>query len=339
MDFRAGAAVTTKSDVTGVQAIPSGNLRPVVVAGVGRSGTSLVQAMLHAHPAVSFLPETHFFRRYVGPKLTSALWCLRGPDRFAERLGSDPEFDRAGFRPSRLLAPFLSGEESFQPARAYRRLLALHGRNDEVTIVGDKDPRLIDYFPALQRLVPRVRVVHVIRDPRDVLVSRREAAWSRDRSDASHLLAYRAQMRRGRTTGRRYLGDRYLELRYEDLLREPEGTLSRLCEHVGVQYHSAMMSFGEPAGELVTDEEWQWKKETTGPLKRDNIANWKNELTRRTLRMVERICIDPFPDLGYSTAATDGSDDIGVGGRLRLRSAQMLVAILSRLYPLRTLAG
>lgn len=312
---------------------------PVVVVGVGRSGTSLVQAMLHAHPEVSFLPETHFFRRYVGPVLSRAWLRLQGPAHFAQRLRSDQQFGRAGFDPSEVLAPFQSGNELFRSHRAYRRLLALHGRREEVQVVGDKDPRLIDYLPELERRVPRVRVVHVIRDPRDVLVSRRKAAWSRDRTDASHVLAYRAQMRRGRTTGRRCLGERYLEVRYEDVLREPRETLSRVCEHLGVQYQPAMMGFGERAGELVTDQEWQWKKETTGPLKRDNIGNWKGEVSRRTLRMVEQICIDPFPDLGYSREVSDDLDSSGVGGRLRLRSAQMLAALFSWLYPLRTLAG
>lgn len=316
-----------------------GRADPVVVVGVGRSGTSLVQAMLHAHPEVSFLPETHFFRRYAGPVFSRGWWRLRGPERFAERLRSDREFDRAGFDPSEVLAPFLSGRRRFRSHRAYRRLLALHGEREEVQVVGDKDPRLIDYIPELERRVPGVRVVHVIRDPRDVLVSRRSAAWSRDRTDVSHLLAYRAQMNRGRTTGRRCLGHRYLEIRYEDVLGEPRETLSRVCKNLGLQYRPAMMAFGERANELVTDEEWQWKKEMTGSLKRDNIGNWRGEVTRRTLQMVERICIDPFPDLGYSREASDDLDTHAFGGRLGLRTAQVLAALFSRLYPLRTLAG
>lgn len=331
--------MTSEDAALGLDGEPIGPLRPVVVVGVGRSGTSLVQAMLHAHPGMSFLPETHFFRRYAGPSLSRTWWRLRGPERFAEHLRSDGEFGRAGFDPSEVLAPFLSGEESFRPYRAYRCLLALHGRKEEVQVVGDKDPRLIDFLPALRRRVPGARVVHVIRDPRDVLVSRREAAWSRDRTDASHLLAYRAQMRRGRTTGRRCLGERYLEVRYEDVLRKPRETLTRVCEHLGVQYHPAMMAFGERAGELVTDQEWQWKKETTGPLKRDNTGNWRSEVTGPTLRMVERICIDPFPDLGYSPEASDGPDGPGVWGRLKLRAARVFAALVARLYPFRTLVG
>lgn len=321
----------------GLQAF--GCLEPVVVVGVGRSGTSLLQAILHAHPEVSFLPETHFFRRYAGPALSRVWWRLRGPKRLAERLRSDREFGRAGFDPSEVLAPFLSGSKHFRPHRAYQRLLALHGRREEVGIVGDKDPRLVDFIPALERRVPRVRVIHVIRDPRDVLVSRRKAEWSRHRTDASHLLAYRAQMRRGRTTGRRCLGERYLEVRYEDVLREPQQTLSRVCKHLGVQYQPEMMAFGERAGELVTEEEWQWKKETTGPLRRDNIGNWQGEMRRRTLQIVERTCIDPFPDLGYSRAQNGDPNGPSLESRLRLRAAQLLAALLSRLYPLRTLAG
>lgn len=311
----------------------------VVVAGVGRSGTSLIQAMMHAHPNVSFLPETHFFRRYVGPTFVNAWWSIRGARSFADRLEGDREFRRAGLGVGEVMSPFLSNGGPFRPHKAYVRLLELHRQREAVTIVGDKDPRLIDYLPALARRVPRVRVIHVIRDPRDVLVSRRKASWSKGRRDVSHLVAYRAQMVRGRKTGREWLGDGYLEVRYEDLLRNPRESLTRMCQHIGVEYDPEMMSFGQKAEELVAEAEWEWKKETTGPLKRDNIGNWKDELTQHTRRVAERVCVAPFPDLGYHRDGADSPGGIDLWSRLRAEGMAVLAELVTRVYPLRTLLG
>lgn len=315
----------------------------VLVVGVGRSGTSLVQSMLHAHPALVFLPETHFLRKYVAPPLTRRVLRWGGVDELLRRLEGDAELERAGVPVGELLEPFVRERRSFEPVGVYRRLLQLYlagrpaGGDSEVAGVGDKDPRLLDFLPSLAGQLPDARVVHVVRDPRDVLVSRRNAAWSRGRPDLLHILTYRAQMERGRRWGRCCFGDRYLEVRYEDLLREPRTLLGRLCRHVGVDFDPSMMSFGDAARELVSGDEWQWKKETTEPLKRDNVGNWKGGvMDAGTRRLVERICIEPFPDLGYEAARAE-SERIGPLEKARLATLDRLGAWAARAYPLRTL--
>lgn len=313
--------------------------RSVVVGGVGRSGTSLVQAMLHAHPDLVFLPETHFFRRYVGPLLRRIRVERAGVEGFAGMLEQDEQFARAGIAAQELLAPFADGSASFEPGGAYLRLLRLHRQRHEARVVGDKDPRLIDFLPVLDRVLPDVRVVHVIRDPRDVLLSRRKAAWSRGRSDWSHLLAYRAQMCQAKRTGARVLGDRYLEVRYEDLLQEPEQTLIQLCRHVDLEFDPAMMSFSDGAKDLVGDDEWQWKKETTGPLMRDNMRKWEEELEPAVRMLTEKVCIEPFPGLGYAPSERSEAGDLSTGRRAMFACAELLAKAFSRAYPLRTLAG
>lgn len=295
--------------------------------------------MLHAHPEIHFLPETHFFRRYIGPKLPRIRATIQGAESFRRTLAKDTEFGRIDIRPEEVLAPFLDECQQFSLPSVYRRLLDFHAERFSCEVVGDKDPRLIDFMPELDRFVPRVRVIHVIRDPRDVLLSRRKAAWSRDRSDWSHLLAYRAQMSRAKRTGPRFLGDRYLEVGYEDLLQEPEDTLAQICRHVDLEYDRAMMSFSQEAEELVGHDEWEWKKETTGPLMRNNMRKWEGKLEPAVRVLAEKLCIEPFPELGYGPAEEGDNEDIGYQWRAALHVAELVAKMFSRAYPLRTLAG
>ena len=44
------------------------NFEPIFIVGVGRSGTSLLQAMLNAHSKITFTPETHFIKSYLSKK-------------------------------------------------------------------------------------------------------------------------------------------------------------------------------------------------------------------------------------------------------------------------------
>lgn len=342
MTTLAGAEAGEENGSAGQNADPrlgAVSTHSVIVGGVGRSGTSLMQAMLHAHPEVMFLPETHFFRRYVGPFLRRIRVKRAGAEGFAGMLEQDEQFARAGIAAQELLASFADSSASFEPGDAYLRLLRLHRQRHEARVVGDKDPRVVDFLPVLVQVLPDARVVHVVRDPRDVLLSRRKAAWSRDRSDWSHLLAYRAQMHRARRTGPRYLGDRYLEIRYEDLLQEPERTLGRVCRHVDLEYDPAMMAFSDEAEDLVGDDEWQWKKETTGPLMRDNMRKWEGELEPEVRILTEKLCIEPFPELGYAPAKEGGLERIDSGRRTMLAMAELLAKGFSRAYPLRTLVG
>lgn len=57
---------------------------PHVVVEVGRSGTRLLQTMLHSHREVSFLPEKRSFHNYVGLPFGRWSWRLRDPKAFRQ---------------------------------------------------------------------------------------------------------------------------------------------------------------------------------------------------------------------------------------------------------------
>jgi hypothetical protein len=272
--------------------------RPVLVCGVGRSGTSLLQSMLNAHPELAFPPETHFFRRHVMP---GELDAWGGPEREAlrMRLADDTDFARAGVDPAVVLA-------ADSPLGGFRALLAEVARAQGKRRVGDKDPRSIDCLPELARAFPEARVVHVVRDPRDVLVSRMKAAWSAHRPWWVHPLIQAEQLRRGRTEGPACFGERYLEVRYLELDFVPE-----------------MLDFGASARSLVDARELSWKKETLGPLLAGNAGKWRAALTPFQVAWTEAVCAESFDELGYRRA--DGGsallDAAAAAGRAAMRRA------------------
>lgn len=272
--------------------------RPVFIIGVGRSGTSLLQSMLDAHPDLAFTPETHFYRRYVADVVQRTKLEGRGVLAFMRLIETDAEFARAGVPMEALVdrGDLLDLEEVFR--RLLERAALIRGK----CRVGDKDPRNIDYLPALARSFPQALVLHVVRDPRDVVLSRTKAAWSAARPWWVHPLIYREQLRRGRRLGPRLFGPRYLELAYEDLISSPAEALHRVCEHVGLDYSPEMLEFGESARRLVDERELQWKKETLGPLLARNSGKWREGLSSAQVSFTEAVCREAFEQLGYERA-------------------------------------
>ncbi len=288
------------------------------IVGVGRSGTTLLMSMLNAHPDIGTPPETHFLTQHVLPQRELSFSQLR------ERLAADSRFGRLGLNLSDVLEPFEDGETPLALRSVYFRWLDLWRSRSGVRLVGDKAPRYVEFLPLLKWVAPNARVIHLIRDPRSVFLSRTKAAWSADRQAWRHLVAYCVQYSEGRTRGPALFGERYHEVRYESLITHPEAVLSEVAEFLGVAYDPAMLNFSESAAGIITEDEWDWKREAAGPLLRDNADKWKRELSSAQIGLIERACRQPFKDGLYDASSNTPS----FGGRL----TAALVRIGSAVY-------
>jgi len=292
------------------------------IVGVGRSGTSLLMSMLNAHPEIVLPPETHFLGSYVmrHPKISV--------DVFQTLLAKDHRFERLGFSAGEIDKVIADIQGDFSAAGFYWRMLEHYASIRDAQIIGDKAPKNIEYLPVIRRLFSTARIIHIIRDPRDVYLSRTKAKWSSGYSDTAHFVAYRSQYTLGTRLGARIFGDRYYQLRYEDLLSNPERELRSICSWLGVNYREEMLQFSRSAQELVSAEEEAWKKETLGPLLRDNRDKWKRELDRGKVWAIEAACSPAFRDGCYQRSASPAS----ILRRFWFKLVEVYITTLSILY-------
>lgn len=265
-------------------------IKQLVIVGVGRSGTSLLQSMFAAHPAVAFLPETSFLRRFVAHKKLQSLYEYQGEQAVVDALSSDENFTRTGMDAEKLVF------EAFERGRqldegVYLAMLEAF-RNERESWIGDKDPRAIEYLPLLKSVLPDAHIIHIFRDPRDVLVSKKKAEWSKSGHVWKHIFANRVQFEIGRREGDALFGDSFHEVSYEDLLSSPELVLKKLCGDLEIPFDEQMLCFGDAAKKLVSKEELSWKKETLGPLLSSNKEKWRTELSVKEILLTEMSCGD-----------------------------------------------
>ena len=165
------------------------------------------------------------------------------------------EFVRTYKRTARLGLP----EEAFEPSpgttsyadyvgQLYRRFARMKG----TAMAGEKTPDYVKRIPLLDRLFPRAKFVHIIRDGREVVQSVLE--WSTDRKGPAKLEIWREnpfavaslwwsqQVSAGRDAGRQ-LGSRYMEVRYYGLSADPEPEMKRVADFLGLPFSDAMVRF------------------------------------------------------------------------------------------------
>jgi hypothetical protein len=277
------------------------------VVGVGRSGTTLLRMMLDAHPRLAIPPETQFLSELLdaaesgarGAALAEAITTARNWDdfrldreRLADRIGNDAD----------------AGE-------ALRSFYGLYAEREGKLRWGDKTPKHVTRMGRIAAVLDEARFVHVIRDGRDVALSRRRRGMGAAKPMAETADLWRRRIERARAQARR-LRRRYLELRFEDLVAEPEPALRSVCALIELDYDPAMLDYHEAAAgrlaELGTDldeaggriarsghERIASHALATEPPRGERTGAWRSEMSEADRREFESVAGDLLAELGY----------------------------------------
>lgn len=295
------------------------------ITGVGRSGTTLLQSMLNAHPEISLPPETHFFKKYVVPQLNGKQkpWDAHGlihalkADKHVERLGVDIE--------QVVKTTGLTGDNAM--ARLFINLLNAYNKHQH-HFIGDKDTEYVRYLPHLHKSYPEAHLIHIIRDPRDVVLSRTKADWGKKMPLAFHISEYQYYIHKVLTDGKLF-GKQYIEVVYEQLVENPEKELKRICEQLGLEYSDEMMNFHQQSEGLVAKDEMNWKGNIFKPVMKDNTRKWEKELTENQIAQVEYGLKSILEKYGYEVT-NYGNSIIGFFASIPVKFASLAFAYKTR---------
>lgn len=267
---------------------------PVFVVGVPRSGTTLVSAMLAAHPRIAIAPETHFVSHFVhrdggdpvgGPADFHAFWAdVVGGNWFAD----------VGVAGAELKQRILQSDRRPDYRTIFRHLLESYATKAGKVRCGEKTPDHERYIDLLKAWYPAARIVYVIRDPRAVAASMSQVPW---RHGGVDRVAYRWRESIGRL--HQYEDDPcLLTVRYESLVSDPQGQLERLCRFLGEDYNPRMLAFNRHAEALIAGR--PWKKNARQPLNGDSLDRWRSVLTPSQVMLVEHIAGRAMEGQGYT---------------------------------------
>ncbi len=217
---------------------------PTFIVGMPRSGTSLVEQMLAAHPKVFGAGE-------MGSLEPSLPACF-------------PEcMDTLG-----------AGELGRMGADCMRRLRASAPASAER--ITDKLPANFLYLGLIRLMLPKARIIHVVRNPVDTCLSCYSRLFTSPQPYAYDLAelgryfqAYDSLM----THWRSVLPDgMMLEVRYEDLVADMETAVRRILRHCGLEWDPACLSYHATKRPVRTSSVYQVRQ----PVYRTSVGRWRH---------------------------------------------------------------
>lgn len=289
------------------------------IYGHARSGTTLLARLIRLHPEIHCDWQAHFFTR--SPFLSSLVdtpeaeeWLTRRSNRWND--GKD------------LSALVL---------RASADMILERGAAKEgKVIVGDKSPSSLIHGQAIKdtaKIYPDARIVYIIRDGRDVLISERFRNFVEDSkfltaqdkaiindlkkdqgpfADGTRSIFTDAFIKRAAAgwvdnltetikEGRRIYGDRFITLRYEDLLAEPFETMKKLWSAFEVKVDPSLEQAILNESSQNPDEQWQAQRDDSiaSFLPKGKAGNWKIMYTKSDQALFKSIAGQTLIDHGY----------------------------------------
>lgn len=270
------------------------------IVGCGRSGTTLLRAMLDTHPDLAIFNESYFVSRTLERRKRYERGGSFDTPLFLEHVRTYSSFIRHGLSEERVRMSF-EQDPPADYAEAVRRIFEIYAESKGKPLYGSKTGEHVWQLPVLAELFPEARFIHLIRDGRDVAQALVGAAWGP--SSLGHAaLFWDKRVRRGMKTGRP-LGDRYCEVRYESIVADPETALRGLCDFLGLEFHDQMLRYYE-RGEAVIPRPPKWPRQHDGLLKPPTagLRDWRRDMSSEDVALLERLAGRSLRALGYEEA-------------------------------------
>ncbi|HET6682149.1 MAG TPA: sulfotransferase [Gaiella sp.] len=304
---------------------------PVIVLGVRRSGTTLLRVMLDRNPTLAVPDESYFV-----PQLARRHRTPVDPMAFVEDLRRLPTLVEWGLSPDALV-PRL--REDMATGEAIGTVFSAYAAERGKERWGDKTPLYMQHLGLLERLFPDARYVHLIRDGRDAALSFLSVpeglmteGWGHPHDAQGYACQWATEVRAARRLGARVGPDRYLELRYERLVAEPEAVLREVCGFAGLEFDAGMLDY---VGR--TDSALKAHQQRLNEPPRQGVRDWRTEMAPDDVRAFEGVAGSVLGELGYDVETSGNAYVRLTSYRVRSAAWRGVGAVIQRspLWPRR----
>lgn len=257
---------------------------PIFLVAAERSGSTMLRLMLDHHPMITWCSEFEYAVEHVSD---SGFWPDIG--RTHRFLSTHRIFCAHGFQ--------------IDPELNYPNLvnsfLLQHQQRSGLPIAG---ATVHKHFDRLLRIWPKARFIHLIRDGRDVARSSIGMGWM------GNVWCAAENWQRAEQLWQQVVGHipstRWMELHYEELIRNPQSQLDRICHFLEVGFDPAMLSYSQDSSYDLPDPKL--------------IGQWRHKLSDGEIRLLEARIGQLLEQRGYALSGLPPMR-VGAVGRWWLR--------------------
>ncbi len=272
----------------------------ILSTGTMRTGGSLLSNLLCSHPKIFVFGERiHFFRFYynkfnpLNKKSTHRLleqMRIRLQYRFEIPLDVDS-----------VMAAVLKRGISY--ASIYDEVMKYYLGRVERTIWGEYVAMQWRSIPAFVNMYDNARAIHIYRDPRSVMSSWKKTAYQTEHQHLNTFFNWLDSAQCVERYSRELPASKYLPIKYEDIMAEPEKHTRQLCEFIGVDFQAEMLQpetwHGRLPTQFLINPKSAHEGENIRGFSTSRTKNWVKNLDDSEISVLELVCHDQMKALGY----------------------------------------
>jgi len=272
---------------------------PIFITGTWRCGSTLISRMLNNHVDLDVSYDTNHFMRFSFNRynkinnIKNATMLVRDTrDRIMKRYGFKLDLDHIlndlGGRVITYALIYDAIMRNYYLLRSHKK------------IWGEKTNLAWTKIPSFLEMFPHGRVIHIIRDPRAVLLSWKKFTHAPGNDYLDSILNCYDSMQKAQEYIKCYPDKRYVLIRYEDLVTEPVKTLKNICNKFEIDYCKDMLNvsmykdlYGKPwqANTVHTDN--------INGISTSVIDKWENGLEKWEICLTNTIMNDLLIKFNY----------------------------------------
>jgi hypothetical protein len=268
---------------------------PVFVAGLERSGTSLMYALLATHPGLAMTRRTnmwtYFYDQYGDLRQSKNFEnCLSMMMRYKRLVKLKPD-------PARIRQDFQQSND-----KSYARLFALleehYAERAGKPRWGDKSLNTERYAAPIFAAYPGARILHMIRDPRDRYASVLKR-WQVRRGDVGAGTAmWLSSVNLAQENQQRY-PEQYKVVRYETLAAQTEETLREICDFIDEPYVPEMITMQGARRFREQGSNSSYGQRKPGTISTSSIGRYRQVLSPRQITFIQTIAKQEMKRFDY----------------------------------------
>lgn len=274
------------------------------IVGRARSGTTLLRMLLDGHPEVIIPPECAFVQHLYSRFGKVKVWDEATIKAFINCLHREPAYDLLHVHEDKLITDILKAGNG----STYGDICKLVYTNSSsvfeksvIRVAGDKNPAYSLFLKGLDRIFPEIKFIHITRDHRDNILSMQQVDFE---SRFTTSLAYRWKFYNNTINRfKKKHPDKFLTLRYEDLVRDTAHHLQRICDFIGIGYKSEMLDFTARKDnyyQLYPAEALQkYHSNLFKPVAGVPVNRWKEKMRWFDVKIADSIVGHAAEDNGY----------------------------------------
>lgn len=274
----------------------------IYVMGMGRSGTTMLQNMLHGHSKVVAPPETFFLLHLYGKYSNITNWDDDVIRSFIDDLYTD--------RPFRLLwnipkSQVRASLDAMRPISSYAEACNAafisydNCHRKDIWVIVDKNPIYALFIPRLLHIHPEAKIIHITRDPRGCIASQMKTFKKKNIVGLARQWCWINQNIRACQKQ----GHKYLAIRYEDMVTDTDKILMTICNFLELDHERSMKNYGKSVNKRVRSMGSAFEskhKNLLQDIKPSLSYQWQEILTENQEREINTICDKEARHYGYS---------------------------------------